>query len=225
MNEILILGYPTQPNPYGYPNTASNPPTQGYPNVAPLGFNSFDSQPMYPQTGYPSGPQTGYPGGGAQSGYPPQTGYPGSQPSYPGSQPSYPTQPSYQGYPPQQPPPPSSFPSSSNSWFDQVPQIPGQLPNHIQSNPNFQPGYGAGGGYPGATAPTNQGYNQPPMNQGYNQPTAPQSTNQGFNQPPVNQGFSQASSYTPSVRHNFLFRFFFVNLVKKFNLNQRQIQH
>ena len=153
---------------------------------------------MYPQAGYPTGPQPGYPS--AQSGYPPQSVYPGSQPGYPGGQPSYPAQPNYQGYPSQQPPPPT-FPSNSNSWFDPVPQVPGQLPNHIQSNPNFQPNqpnYGAGGYQTGATAPINHGYNQPPINEGYNQPPM----GQGYNQPPaVNQGFSQTSSYTPSVEY------------------------
>ena len=115
--------------------------------MAPLGF---DSQPAYSQ-----------PGGG----YPPmQPGYPSSQPGYPTSQPGYPSYPggpsypgaqapSYPGggYPSQQPP---SYPSSSNSWFDPVPQVPGGLPAHIQSNPNFQPNQPSYSGYQ-PTAPSN----------------------------------------------------------------------
>lgn len=156
---LILLIFKFNQNP-GYPNP-------GYPQQPGLGFDVHSGT-----SGYPNQNQQVYPGfqpsqqgafppnqsgssgfpiypGGPQQGYPQQPGYP-SQPSYPQNPSGFPANPSYpqntSGFPtnPSYP----SQPGFSHQHPAPPPPNPGYLPDHIASNPNFQPSQ-----YPGASNP------------------------------------------------------------------------
>lgn len=142
--------YPNYPQQPGYPNYPPNNQYGQPPNQGPsYGFNDGNGM-AYPGGGqnpygnnnpqYPSGNQSGFPVAGFDQ---PGSGYPGyGGGGYPPSNPSY--------------PPSNNYPPSGGSY----------LPDHIASNPNFQPS-GPYGGYPPQQG-NNQypgGHNQYPSNQ------------------------------------------------------------